>query len=64
MKMAQVEFITGLLVLFSKLLVEPICEPGVNIESARQNLLSLVEDRHIKLTLQLNNADQFRLRWL
>ncbi|KAI6350833.1 hypothetical protein MCOR25_010348 [Pyricularia grisea] len=63
-KMAQVEFVSVMMMLFGRCSVEPIPKDGESLEQARKRILVLTEDSQPVLTLQMNRPRDIRLKWM
>lgn len=64
MKMAQVEFVAMIATLFRSARCEPLREGQEDMEDLRQNLRDVMESSISKLTLQVKDARQVKLRWV
>ena len=61
--MSQVEFVAVIMTLFKRFTVAPMLEKGETMEDAKERLRGVMKDSQQRLTLQMNNPQDVRLKW-
>lgn len=61
--MSQVEFVAVIMTIFSRYTVAPVAEKGETMEEAKERLRCVMEDSQPRLTLQMNNPQEVKMKW-
>lgn len=64
MKMSQVEFVTCMATLFSRVNVEPVVKSGETMEEARARIYEAANDVTPRITTQMVRPEDIVLRWV